>query len=116
MTNRFETFSFLPPLSPGQMQAQAEYILKNDWVPTIEWTELSDASQMYWQIWPLSTPSTNRNPRQALKEMNASVLLMQIEACSRRHPQAYVRLSGYNQRTRQTETSFLVHAPTANSA
>ncbi len=116
MSSRFETFSYLPPLSPGQTQAQAEYILKNGWIPTIEWAEQGESNQMYWQIWPLSTPSTNRNPRQALKEMNASVLMMQIEACSRRHPQAYIRVSGYHATARQTETSFLVHVPAASSA
>ncbi|MFZ2619263.1 MAG: ribulose bisphosphate carboxylase small subunit [Alphaproteobacteria bacterium] len=107
---RFETFSFLPPLSPAQAQAQAESLLKNGWVPLIEFADPSESSHLYWQLWPVVAPRSQSN-RVTAQDVNASLLMMQIDACARRHPYAFVRLSGFDTARKVFGTSFLARTP-----
>ena len=110
MTTRFETFSFLPPLSPTQAQAQAEELLRKNLVPTIEFTESNNTNCAYWQNWPVVAHDV-ASKRLRAGDVNASLLMMQIDACARRHPYALVRLNGYNPSTQTTAMSFIVKIP-----
>lgn len=110
MTTRFETFSFLPPLSPAQAQAQAEELLRKKLVPTIEFSEGNETNSVYWQHWPVVAHDV-ANKRLRAGDVNASLLMMQIEACARRHPYALVRLNGYQPNTQTTAMSFIVKIP-----
>ena len=110
MNSRFETFSFLPPLSPSQAQAQADYILSQGLIPVIEYTENANSTDTYWTLWPIVAPRSKNN-RVNPEEMNASLLMMQIDACSRRNPYAFIRLSGYDKEQKSTEHAFIVKTP-----
>lgn len=101
MPTRFETFSYLPPLSSAQVQAQVEYILNKNLVPVVEYAESTSSAEMYWREWPTSEP----------ENITATWVMTQVESCTRRNPYAYVRLSGYDCLKRVYALSFIVKAP-----
>lgn len=39
----FETFSFLPPLSDGEIARQVDYIVANGWTPCLEFADSDHA-------------------------------------------------------------------------
>jgi hypothetical protein len=39
----FETFSFLPPLSDGEIARQVDYIVANGWTPCLEFADIDHA-------------------------------------------------------------------------
>jgi ribulose-bisphosphate carboxylase small chain len=109
MTQRFETFAFLPPLSNTQIEAQAHTLLSNGWVASIEFAETPSHADFFWRQWPL-TPNRFGADGKPLA-LSAGQLMSQIESCARRHPYAYVRLNGYSPASRMTEMSFIAKTP-----
>ena len=115
MNARFETFSFLPPLSNAQAQAQADTLLTNGYLPIIEFADPNSVNDVYWQQWPVVAPRT-QGTRVTPQDVNASLLMMQVESCARRHPYAYIRLSGYDAARQTTALSFIVRTPAEGAA
>lgn len=111
--SRFETFAYLPPLSPAQAQAQINGLLNTGCVPVIEFSENPTNEQVYWQEWPLVTPRANQQRAKA-EDLNASLVMMQVDACARRHPFAYIKFSAYSTQKQQFTSSFIVKVPDAN--
>lgn len=109
MTQRFETFAFLPPLSNAQIEAQAHTLLANSWLPAVEFAEGPSHADFYWRQWPIQ--GTRFGPEGQAQPLSAGQLLAQIEACARRHPYAFVRLVGYSPAGRQTEMAFIAKTP-----
>merc|ERR1712003_583938 len=99
----FETFGFLPPLSPDEIARQVEYCISSGWTPCVEFDE-GDRALMhrdsnfvktaqpgyqdgrYWMMWKLPMYGCN-NPGQVLEEINA---------CKQSYPNAYIRLIGFD--------------------
>lgn len=106
---RFETFATLPPLSPQQLEAQALYIIKNGLIPQIEFAENPSSADMFWRMFPIQParilPDGSPAPH------SASHLVNVLETCARRHPYAFVKLSGYNPVTSQTQLAFIARTP-----
>ena len=107
---RFETFAFLPPLSPTQIEAQAAYMLKQGLVPAVEHTENPSHADIYWRQWPIMPAKINSTTNQP-EPLTPSHLLNQLEACARRHPYAFIKLSGYCPRSRMVTVSFVARTP-----
>ncbi len=99
--SRFETFSFLPPLSPGQIESQVENMLEHDLLPLIEFAENPAPDEVYWKLWPL--------PRQA--KLTTHWVMSQIDTCAKRFPFAHIRLCAFDRANQQYATSFVVKAP-----
>ncbi|MBI1309584.1 MAG: hypothetical protein GC129_07060 [Proteobacteria bacterium] len=107
---RFETFAFLPPLSPQQVEAQANHILTQGHLPTIEFAENPSSADFYWRSWPIQPGRINSLTGKP-EPLTAAHLTNQLEACARRHPYAFIRLSAYDPKTRQTTLSFITKTP-----
>jgi ribulose-bisphosphate carboxylase small chain len=107
---RFETFSFLPPLSPAQIEAQALFALKQHWKPSIEFAESPSSADFYWRQWPIPPQKINSSTGQP-EPLTAGHLSQQIEACARRHPYAFVRFSAYSPQQRSVALSFIAKTP-----
>ncbi|MBI1362754.1 MAG: ribulose bisphosphate carboxylase small subunit [Proteobacteria bacterium] len=101
MNPRFETFSFLPPLSMTDVRKQADYMLDNGFVPVIEFLENPIESDQYWNLWRIPTDEA----------MTSGWIIKQIELCGRSHPYAHIRLSGYDCKRRMNAHSFIVAVP-----
>lgn len=96
---RFETFSYLPPLSPEAVRQQVDYIIARGWTPAIEYTEPEHADETYWHMWKLPL----------FGETSVDRVLAEVAACRKGNPNHHVRLVGYD-KFRQTQgTAMLVH-------
>ena len=96
-------FSFLPDLTDGQIAAQVEYCLRNDWAIGVDYTDDPHPRNAYWEMWG--------NPMFDLKD--AAGVMMEVRACRDAHPDSYIRLNAFDS-TRGYETvrlSFMVNRP-----
>ncbi len=85
-SRRFETFSYLPPMSDAAIRKQVEYIVSRGWNPAIEHTEPENAFDHYWYMWKLPM----------FGETDVDAILSEAEACHKAHPGNHVRLIGYD--------------------
>ena len=47
---RYETLSYLPPLSDAQIAKQVQYIITQGFIPAIEFNETSEPTELYWTM------------------------------------------------------------------
>ncbi|HFB68563.1 MAG TPA: ribulose bisphosphate carboxylase small subunit [Calditrichae bacterium] len=100
---KLETFSYLPQMSDADIKKQIEYIVKNGWYPGIEYTETPGPENAYWTFWKL--PFFNaETPEEVLEE---------IQECQRNNPNAYIKLTGYDNKRQCQVFSFVVYKPQA---
>lgn len=85
-SRKFETFSYLPPLTPAQIRQQVEYIVKKGWNPAIEHIEPAFLMDTYWYMWKLPL----------FGETDVDAILAEAEACHKANPDNHVRLIGYD--------------------
>jgi ribulose-bisphosphate carboxylase small chain len=97
-SRKFETFSYLPPMTPEQIRKQVEYIVKKGWNPAIEHTEPENAFDHYWYMWKLPM----------FGETVVDRILAEAEACHRAHPNHHVRLVGYDNFAQSQGTAMVV--------
>ncbi len=85
-SRKFETFSYLPEMTPEQIRAQVKYIVSKGWNPAIEHTEPHNATSHYWYMWKLPM----------FGETDVDRILAEAEACHKAHPDNHVRLIGFD--------------------
>jgi ribulose-bisphosphate carboxylase small chain len=85
-SRRFETFSYLPAMSPEHIRKQVEYIVARGWSAAVEHTEPEHTAGSYWYMWKLPM----------FGETSVDKILAEAEACRRAHPDHHVRLIGYD--------------------
>lgn len=85
-SRKFETFSYLPEMSPEQIRKQVEYIVAKGWNPAIEHTEPENAFGHYWYMWKLPM----------FGETDVDMVLAEAQACHEANPGNHVRLIGYD--------------------
>ncbi len=98
---RLETFSYLPLLSEHEAAAQIRSILDRRLVVAIEYTREPDPYDHYWTLWKL--------PLFGIDEPDA--VLGELAECTRAHPDAYVRINGYDSLRQGQVASFVVRRP-----
>jgi ribulose-bisphosphate carboxylase small chain len=96
-SRKFETFSYLPQLSKGEIRKQVEYIVARGWNPAIEHSEPEHAGDAYWYMWKLPM----------FGETSVDRILAEAEACHKANPGDHVRLIGYDN-YRQTQGTAMV--------
>ena len=95
---RYETLSYLPPLSDAQITRQIEYTLKQGFYPAIEFNEDSDPAIHYWTLWKL--PLFNaRTPQEVLSE---------VQACRSSYPGSFIRVVAFDNIKQCQVQSFIV--------
>lgn len=98
-SRKFETFSYLPTLSPEALRAQVEYIVSKGWNPAVEHTEPENAFDHYWYMWKLPL----------FGETNVDTILAEAAACHKAHPNNHVRLIGYDNYAQSQGTAMVVY-------
>lgn len=96
---RYETFSYLPPLTAEETRAQIQYIVSQGWNPAIEHVEPSRSHAYYWFMWKLPM----------FGEQSVDTVLNELEACKREYPGHHIRLIGYDNYTQSQGTAFVVY-------
>ena len=98
-SRKFETFSYLPPMTAEQTRKQIEYIVSKGWNPGIEHTEPNNATGNYWYMWKLPM----------FGETDVDAILDEIEACHLAHPGNHVRLLGFDNATQSAGAAMVIH-------
>eukprot|EP00899_Mesostigma_viride_P023206 jgi/Mesvir1/406/Mv11297-RA.1 len=105
---KFETMSYLPPMTPAQIAKQVTYMVRNGDAPCIEFDSTGQVYRennrgpcyydgRYWTMYKLPMFGCT-NPDQVLEE---------ISNCKKEYPQAYIRVLGFN-RTKQVQSSSII--------
>ncbi len=95
---RYETFSYLPPMTPDKVRKQIQYLISQGWTPAIEHTEPEKAFSHYWYLWKLPF----------FGETSVERIMAELEACHRANPGHLVRLLGYDNYAQSQGVSFTV--------
>jgi ribulose-bisphosphate carboxylase small chain len=96
---KFETFSYLPPLTAEQTRQQIQYIVTQGWNPAVEHVEPARSFNHYWYMWKLPM----------FGEQNVDRILAELEACHREHPGHHVKLIGYDNYSQSQGAAFVVY-------
>ncbi|MDQ7014902.1 MAG: ribulose bisphosphate carboxylase small subunit [Gammaproteobacteria bacterium] len=103
VSRKFETFSYLPALTVESTRAQIQYIVDKGWNPSIEHTEPQNAISNYWYMWKLPL----------FGETDVDVILAELAACHKAHPDNHVRLLGLDNFAQCAGTSMVIYRGTA---
>ena len=98
---RSETFSYLPPLTDGEVRAQVESLTGRGLLPAIEYSVDPDVRDLYWRMWKL--PFVGRP--------SAEAVIVEIEQCAAANPQAHIKLAGYDSVRQGQVLAFVVRRP-----
>ncbi|NET32558.1 MAG: ribulose bisphosphate carboxylase small subunit [Cyanothece sp. SIO1E1] len=98
---RYETLSYLPPLSDQQMARQIQYILDNGYIAAVEFNETSEPTDYYWTLWKLPL----------FKATNVQDVLSEVRECQSENPNCYIRIMGFDNIKQCQILSFIVHKP-----
>ncbi len=97
-----ETFSYLPPFSDKEIEAQINYIIQNNWIPGIEYTENPGLDNSYWFFWKLPLFDARK----------AGDVMRELQACRKANPEAYVKITGYDNIRQGQILAFVAYKPT----
>jgi ribulose-bisphosphate carboxylase small chain len=102
---RYETLSYLPPLSDDQIARQLQYIIDKGYIPAVEFNETSDPEVYYWTMWklPLFHATTTNE------------VLSEVRACRSEYSNCFIRVVGFDNVKQCQVLSFIVHKPGANN-
>ncbi|HEY9859157.1 MAG TPA: ribulose bisphosphate carboxylase small subunit [Candidatus Obscuribacterales bacterium] len=101
---RYETLSYLPPLSDAQIGKQLQYILDQGYIPAVEFSEDSDPKQHYWTLWKLPL----------FGAASTQEVLSEVRACRSEYSSSYIRVVGFDNIKQCQVLSFIVHKPNNN--
>lgn len=96
-----ETFSYLPPFSDKEVQAQIDYIIKNNWIPGIEYTEQPGLDNSYWRFWKLPF----------FDAKTSAEVMEELKACRGENPGAYIKITGYDNIRQGQVLAFVASKP-----
>lgn len=100
---RYETLSYLPPLTDQQIAKQIQYMLDQGSIPAIEFEKNPKPSDHHWTMWKL--PLFNARTTQEV--------LNEVRECRSEYSDSYIRIIGFDN-LRQCQTfSFIAHKPGA---
>lgn len=98
---RYETLSYLPPLSDQQINLQIQYMLDQGFIPAIEFEEDPSPADHHWTLWKLPLFDCN-SPQQVLNE---------VRECRSEYPSSYIRVVGFDNIKQCQTVSFIVYKP-----
>ena len=102
---RYETLSYLPPLTDAQIAKQVQYILDQGYIPAVEFSEGSEPEQHYWTLWKLPL----------FKARSVQEVMAEVDACRSDYRDSYIRVVGFDNVKQCQVLSFIIHKPNANN-
>ncbi|XP_052199731.1 ribulose bisphosphate carboxylase small subunit, chloroplastic 3-like [Diospyros lotus] len=114
---KFETLSYLPPLSDESIAKEIDYMLKKGWIPCLEFDAVGyvrrDNSRIpgyydgrYWTLWKLPMFGCN----------DSSQVLNEIDECKRAYPSAYIRCLAFDKQHQVQCMAFVIQKPTPTAS
>ena len=102
---RYETLSYLPPLTDAQIAKQVQYILDQGYIPAVEFSEGSEPEQHYWTLWKLPL----------FKARTVQEVMAEVDACRSDYRSSYIRVVGFDNVKQCQVLSFIIHKPNSNA-
>ncbi|CAA6665399.1 unnamed protein product [Spirodela intermedia] len=112
---KFETLSYLPDLSTEALIKEVEYLLKNNWVPCLEFSKEGFVYRenhsspgyydgRYWTMWKLPMFGCT----------DATQVIAELEEAKKAYPNYFVRIIGFDNRRQVQCVSFIAYKPPGN--
>ncbi|XP_031256262.1 ribulose bisphosphate carboxylase small chain, chloroplastic-like [Pistacia vera] len=110
---KFETLSYLPPLSSESLAKEVDYLLRQGWVPCLEFelehgfvyreNHRSPGYQdgRYWTMWKLPMFGCT----------DSSQVLKELEEAKKAYPNAFIRIIGFDNKRQVQCISFIAYKP-----
>nr|O22645.1 RecName: Full=Ribulose bisphosphate carboxylase small subunit, chloroplastic 5; Short=RuBisCO small subunit 5; Flags: Precursor [Fritillaria agrestis]AAB86854.1 ribulose 1,5 bisphosphate carboxylase small subunit type V [Fritillaria agrestis] len=109
---KFETLSYLPTLSVESLLKQIEYLIRNGWVPCLEFSLEGFVSRdnnkspgyydgRYWTMWKLPMFGCT----------GAAQVVKEAAECKKEYPAAFIRVIGFDNVRQVQCVSFIVEKP-----
>ncbi|KAM3392762.1 hypothetical protein ACQJBY_013744 [Aegilops geniculata] len=109
---KFETLSYLPPLSTEALLKQVDYLIRSKWVPCLEFSKVGFVFRehnsspgyydgRYWTMWKLPMFGCT----------DATQVLNEVEEVKKEYPDAYVRVIGFDNLRQVQCVSFIAFRP-----
>jgi len=106
---KYETMSYLPPLSNNEIRGQIDYMIKNHWTPCLEMsvdgtiylnTRMGPGyyDNRYWSLYKLPMFGCT----------SSDEVIREIENCRREYPTALIRVIGFDSIKQVQTTGFIV--------
>ncbi|KAL1813929.1 hypothetical protein ACET3Z_023994 [Daucus carota] len=113
---KFETLSYLPPLTDESIAREIDYMMKKGWVPCLEFDALGyvyrENSRIpnyydgrYWTLWKLPMFGCT----------DASQVLHEIAECKKAYPTAFIRCLAFDNIRQAQCMSFVIQKPATTS-
>ena len=110
---KFETLSYLPPLTREQLAKEVEYLLRQGWIPCLEFDKVGFVYRenhrspgyydgRYWSMWKLPMFGCT----------DAAPVLAELDAAIKAYPNYYVRIIGFDNKRQVQCISFIAYKPT----
>jgi len=103
---RYETLSFMPPLTDQQIALQIQFMLDKGFIPAIEFQEDPTPAMHHWTLWKLPL----------FGGASAQEVVNEVRECRSEYPNSYIRVIGFDNIKQCQMVSFIVYRPNANSA
>ena len=101
---RYETLSYLPPLTDQQISRQIEYMLEQGYIPGIECEKDPTPELHHWTLWKLPLFGCN----------SAQEVLAEVRECRSEYSDCYIRVVGFDNLRQCQTVSFIVYKPGTN--
>jgi ribulose-bisphosphate carboxylase small chain len=99
-TKKYETFSYLPPMTADQIRRQIAYAISMGWNPSVEHCEKGVSARVnYWYMWKLPL----------FGEQSVDAVLAELDACHREFPDHLVRFLAYDNYAQSQGIAFVVY-------
>uniref|UniRef100_A0A287H227 Ribulose bisphosphate carboxylase small subunit, chloroplastic n=1 Tax=Hordeum vulgare subsp. vulgare TaxID=112509 RepID=A0A287H227_HORVV len=109
---KFETLSYLPPLTTEALLKQVDYLIRSKWVPCLEFSKVGFVFRehnsspgyydgRYWTMWKLPMFGCT----------DATQVLNEVEEVKKEYPDAYVRIIGFDNLRQVQCVSFIAFRP-----
>ncbi|KAF5725934.1 ribulose bisphosphate carboxylase small chain [Tripterygium wilfordii] len=109
---KFETLSYVPPLSDESIAKEIEYMIKKGWIPCLEFDKVGyverNNSRMpgyydgrYWTMWKLPMFGCS----------DSSQVLNEIHECKNTYPNAYIRCLAFDNVHQGQCMAFIIQKP-----
>ncbi|MEB3247910.1 MAG: ribulose bisphosphate carboxylase small subunit [Merismopediaceae bacterium] len=103
---RYETLSYLPPLTDQQIVKQVQYLIDQGFIAGVEFEENPQPDTHFWTMWKLPF----------FGGASAQEVLSEVRECRTEYPNSYVRVIGFDNIKQCQTISFIVHKPNQSTS
>lgn len=98
---RYETLSYLPPLSDQQITRQVQHMIDQGFIPGVEFEKDPAPDLHHWTLWKLPL----------FDAQNAQDVLNEVRECRSEYSDCYIRVVGFDNIKQCQTVSFIVYKP-----